>query len=140
MTITRTHHDAPGRPANAAFSEAVSVSGNARTIYVGGQNAIGPDGVMGDDLATQTAVALHNLEAVLGAAGASLSDIVSWSALVVAGQPLGAAFGAFQEVWGDRGRPPAITVAVVHGLANPAFLCEISAVAVTDGDARLSAG
>jgi enamine deaminase RidA (YjgF/YER057c/UK114 family) len=133
MTVTRTHHNAPDRPPNPAFSEAVSISGHARTIYVGGQNAIGPNGVAGDDLATQTTATLHNLEGVLGAAGASLADVVSWSVLVVAGQPLAAAFGAFQEVWGDRGRPPAITVAVVQGLANPAFLCEISAVAVTDG-------
>jgi hypothetical protein len=51
--------------------------------------------------------------------------------LVVAGQPLGAAFGAV----GGRGRPPAITVAFVHGLANPALLCEISAIVVTDATA-----
>lgn len=132
MTFTRVHHDAPGRPANPAFSEAVSVAGNVRTVYVGGQNGVGPDGVLGADLAAQTVAALHNLESVLGGAGAKLEDVVSWSVLVVAGQPLGAAFGAFQEVWGERGNPPAITVAFVQGLANPAFLCEISAVAVTD--------
>jgi enamine deaminase RidA (YjgF/YER057c/UK114 family) len=125
MTFTRAHHNAPGRPANPAFSEAVSVAGNTRTIYVGGQNGVGAD------LAAQTVAALRNLEAVLGEAGAKLEDVVSWSVLVVAGQPLGAAFGAFQEVWGERGNPPAITVAFVQGLANPAFLCEITAVAVT---------
>ena len=132
MTLTRIHHNAPDRPASPAFSEAVSVSGSARTIYVGGQNAVDANGVVGDDLATQTAATLRNLEAVLTEAGAKLEDIVYWSVLVVAGQPLGAAFGAFQQVWGDRGRPPAITGAFVQGLANPAFLCEISAIAVTD--------
>jgi enamine deaminase RidA (YjgF/YER057c/UK114 family) len=126
MTFTRVHHNAPDRPANPAFSEAVSVAGNARTVYVGGQNGVGPD------LASQTVAALRNLESVLGGAGAKLEDVVSWSVLVVAGQALGAAFGAFQEVWGGRGNPPAITVAFVQGLANPAFLCEISAIAVTE--------
>lgn len=136
MALTRIHHNSPDRPANPAFSEAVSVSGSARTIYVGGQNAVGEHGVVGDDLATQAEAALRNLESVLGAAGAKLDDVVSWSMLVVAGQPLGAAFGAFQQVWGDRGNPPAITVAFVQGLANPAFLCEITAVAVTDSEAN----
>jgi enamine deaminase RidA (YjgF/YER057c/UK114 family) len=33
-------------------------------------------------------------------------------------------------VWGTRGAPPAISVDVVAGLANPAFLVEITAIAV----------
>jgi enamine deaminase RidA (YjgF/YER057c/UK114 family) len=40
------------------------------------------------------------------------------------------AFAGFQQVWGARGEPPAITVASVAGLANPRFLVEVSAVAV----------
>jgi enamine deaminase RidA (YjgF/YER057c/UK114 family) len=35
-------------------------------------------------------------------------------------------------VWGERGNPPAISVAVVSGLANPRFLVEISAVAAVE--------
>jgi hypothetical protein len=49
---------------------------------------------------------------------------------VVAGQPLQVGFGVFQRVWGQRPNPPAITGMYVAGLANPAFLAEIDAVAV----------
>lgn len=120
-----------GLPRNPAFSQAVSVEGPARTIYVGGQNAVDADGtVASQDPAAQTARALQNLELVLADAGARLEDVVSWSILVVAGQPLSQAFAGFQQVWGARGEPPAITVAFVAGLANPQFLVEVSAVAV----------
>jgi enamine deaminase RidA (YjgF/YER057c/UK114 family) len=130
--VTVTHLNATGLPSNPSFSQAVVVDGPARTIYVGGQNAIEPDGtVAGADPGEQTRSALRNLEQVLVAAGAALEDVVSWSILMVAGQPLPAAFGAFQEVWGTRGPAPAITVAAVTALANPAFLVEISAIAVT---------
>lgn len=53
-----------------------------------------PAGVEGDNLNTQVAAALLNLESVLGEAGAKLEDIVTWSILVIAGQPLGEAFTA----------------------------------------------
>ena len=42
---------------------------------------------------------------------------------------LGPGFGAFRQAWGERPDPPAITVQVVAGLANPRFLVEVEAVA-----------
>ena len=60
----------------------------------------------------------------------------SWTVLVVEGQPVAEGFGAFQQVWGDRGPAPAITVAFVAGLGNPAWLCEINAIAVVDAQAE----
>jgi enamine deaminase RidA (YjgF/YER057c/UK114 family) len=136
MPTTIRHHNPAGLPRNPAFSQGVSVEGPARTIYVGGQNAVeADDTVASQDLGTQTARALRNVEAVLTDAGARLEDVVSWSILVVDDQPLGAAFAGFQQVWGARGEPPAISVAVVAGLASPQFLVEISAVAVAPQDA-----
>jgi enamine deaminase RidA (YjgF/YER057c/UK114 family) len=136
MTTQVTHHNPAGLPRNPAFSQAVSVQGPTRTIYVGGQNAVEADGaIAGHDLAAQTARALRNLELVLADAGARLEDVASWSILVVAGQPLGEAFAAFQQVWDARGEPPAITVAIVAGLANPQFLVEVSAMAVVPQEA-----
>jgi enamine deaminase RidA (YjgF/YER057c/UK114 family) len=52
---------------------------------------------------------------------------------VVAGQPLAEAIGAFGKAWGRRPNPPAITVAVVAGLANPRFLVELEATAFVPG-------
>jgi enamine deaminase RidA (YjgF/YER057c/UK114 family) len=134
MALRITHLNPDGMPANPAFSQAVVVEGPARTIYVGGQNAVTADGdIDGDDIATQTTRTLRNLELVLRAAGAELGDIVSWTMLVVDGQPLGPGFGAFQQVWSPDDAPPAISAAFVAGLANPKFLVEISAIAVVAG-------
>jgi len=111
MTITITHLNPSGLPRNPGFSQAVAVDGPTRTIYVGGQNAVEPDGtVSSSDAGEQTRRALGNLELVLSEAGARLADVVSWTILMTAGQPLQAAFAAFQEVWGTRGAPPAISV------------------------------
>jgi enamine deaminase RidA (YjgF/YER057c/UK114 family) len=115
-----------------AFTNAVAVTGPVTTIYIGGQNALTPEGeIVGDgDLEAQTIQALRNLEAVLAAAGAGLEDVVKWTIHVVADQPVERGFAAFQRVWDPEARPPAITVTVVEGLANPAFLVEIDAIAV----------
>jgi enamine deaminase RidA (YjgF/YER057c/UK114 family) len=125
------HINPPALPRNPAFSWAVSVEGQARTIYVGGQNALAEDGsIVGDALREQTVRALENLELVLSEAGARLEHVVSWTILVVDGQPLLDGFAGFQQVWGERGETPAISMAFVAGLANPRFLVEISAIAV----------
>ncbi len=130
-----THFNPAGLSQNPAFSQAVSVSGPVRTIYVGGQNGVGADSaVVSGDVGDQTVRALRNLELVLAEAGAGLGDVVSWSISVVQGQSLTAGFQAFQQAWGDRSHPPAISVAFVAGLANPTFLVEISAIAVVGSD------
>lgn len=118
---------------NPAFTQVVTVEGAARTIYVGGQNAVNADGeIVGDDVATQSTQALHNVEVALAAAGATLADVVKWNTYVAAGHPLGEAFAASREAWWQRPDPPAISVLVVAGLANPRFLVEIEAMAVVE--------
>lgn len=119
---------------NPAFSQAVSVAAGARTVYIGGQDAVGPDGeIVGDDLATQTEQVFANLATVLRAAGGTLHDIVQWSIFVVQGHDPLPGFAVFQRVWGREAPPPALTVVTVAGLANPAFLVEIEAIAVVGG-------
>jgi enamine deaminase RidA (YjgF/YER057c/UK114 family) len=126
------HLNPDGLHRNPAFSQVVTVEGAGRTIYVGGQNAVDVSGaIVGDAVGAQTRQALRNVETALAGAGAVLTDIVTWRVSVVAGQPLGEAFAAAQQAWGRRSNPPAISVLVVTGLANPRFLVEIEAVAVT---------
>jgi enamine deaminase RidA (YjgF/YER057c/UK114 family) len=116
---------------NPAFTQAVVIEGPAKTIYIGGQNAVRADGsIAGETLAEQTQQALLNVAAALTAAGATLHDVVRWTAAVVEGQPLVEGFAAFREAWGDAADPPTLSVHVVAGLANPKFLVEIDAVAV----------
>jgi enamine deaminase RidA (YjgF/YER057c/UK114 family) len=116
---------------NPAFSQVVVVEAPAKTIYVGGQNAVTADGtIVGDTLAEQTRQTLRNVEAALAAAGATVADVVRWTVAIVDGQPLREGFAAFGAVRGAAADPPAISVHVVSGLANPRFLVEIDAIAV----------
>jgi enamine deaminase RidA (YjgF/YER057c/UK114 family) len=85
--------------------------------------------IAGDTLADQARQALGNVRTALDAAGAKLTDVVRWTVAVVEEQPLGVGFGAFREAWCGAGGPPTIGVYVVSGLANPAFLVEIDAIA-----------
>jgi enamine deaminase RidA (YjgF/YER057c/UK114 family) len=136
---TITHLNPEAMHNNPAFTQAVIVEGNARTIYIGGQNAVDADGqIVGSDLAAQTEQVFNNVETILDAAGATLHDIIKWNVYVVQGQDLGAGFAVFQQRWGTTAKPPAITFAFVAGLANPEFLVEIEAIAVTGQDASVT--
>ena len=128
-----THVNPEAMHNNPAFSQAVVIEGAARTIYVGGQNAVDADGniVGAGDLDAQTEQTLKNIETVLAASGAGRDDVVKWTIFVVQGQDINAGFAAFQRVWGAAARPPIITFAFVAGLANPEFLVEIEVLAVT---------
>jgi enamine deaminase RidA (YjgF/YER057c/UK114 family) len=118
---------------NQAFTNVIVVSGAAKTIYIGGQDAVDAAGnIVGKgDIAAQTQQALANVQIALAAGGATLEHVIKWTIFIVQGQPLGPAFEVAQRVWGDRPNPPAITGAFVAGLANPDFLIEIEAIAVT---------
>jgi enamine deaminase RidA (YjgF/YER057c/UK114 family) len=119
-------------PSNPAFSQAVSVTGAHRVIYIGGQDAVDAEGnVVGrGDLRKQAEQIFRNLKLVLNAAGAQLENVVKWNIYVVQGQSLRPAFEVFGQEWAGRSNPPAISVMYVAGLANPDFLAEIDAVAV----------
>ncbi|CAL9670523.1 Putative aminoacrylate peracid reductase RutC [Actinosynnema sp. ALI-1.44] len=125
-----THLNPPALHANPAFSQAVKVDGPGSLLFIGGQNGVDRHGqVVGDDAFAQSVQAFRNLEAVLEAAGGSLENVVKWTIITTDRAHIGPGFGAFQQVWAGRANPPAITVQIVSGLANPAYLVEIEAVA-----------
>jgi enamine deaminase RidA (YjgF/YER057c/UK114 family) len=117
---------------NPAFTNVIVVTGPAKTVYVGGQDAVDASGaIVGKgDLKAQTEQVLKNIQAALAAGGAQLEHVVKWNLYIVEGQSLGAGFEAFQRIWGNRPHPPAISMAFVSGLANPDFLVEMDAIAV----------
>ena len=117
---------------NPAFTNAISVTGNVRTIYIGGQDAVDASGtIVGKgNIKQQTEQVFSNLQAALKAGGAELENVIKWNIYIVQGQPIQPAFEVFQNVWGRRPNPPAITVMFVFGLANPEFLVEMDAIAV----------
>jgi enamine deaminase RidA (YjgF/YER057c/UK114 family) len=117
---------------NPAFSNVIVVTGAAKTVYIGGQDAVDESGnIVGKgDIKAQTEQILHNLQVALSAAGAGIEHVVKWNIYVIQGQSVQPGFEVFQRIWGDRPNPPAITVAFVAGLAHPDFLAEIAAIAV----------
>jgi enamine deaminase RidA (YjgF/YER057c/UK114 family) len=117
---------------NPAFSQAVAVSGAVKTVYIGGQNAVDASGtIIGrGDIGAQTEQVLLNLQAALAAGGASLEHVIKWNIYLVQGQPLQPGFAVFQRVWNRRPNPPAISMVMVAGLANPDYLIEMDAIAV----------
>ncbi|AAM30198.1 RidA family protein [Methanosarcina mazei] len=117
---------------NPAFTNVVAVTGQVKTIYIGGQDAVDASGtIVGKgDIKKQTEQVLANLQAALKAGGAELEHVVKWNLYVVQGQPLQPGFEAFQKFWGRRPDPPVITAMFVSGLANPDFLVEMDAIAV----------
>ena len=117
--------------ASPAFSHAVRVPAGSDMVYVGGQNGTGPDGnVVGPGVGEQTRQAFENLQTCLQAANASLADVVKWTILCVEGVDMQEGFAASGDILPAGVAPPAITVAIVSGLAVPGALVEIEAVAV----------
>ena len=117
---------------NPAFSNVIVVSGNARTVYVGGQDALDAHGqIVGKgDLKAQVEQVLKNIEIALAAGGAKLEHVIKWNLYVVQGQSLREGYAAFQSIGIRQSHPPAISMAFVSGLANPDFLVEMDAIAV----------
>jgi len=117
---------------NSAFTNVIVASGQMKTVYIGGQDAIDASGtIIGKgDIKQQTEQVLKNLQSALKAGGADVEHVIKWNIYVVQGQPIQPAFEVFQGVWGRRPNPPAITMVFVSGLANPDFLVEMDAIAL----------
>jgi enamine deaminase RidA (YjgF/YER057c/UK114 family) len=117
--------------ASPAFSHAVRVPGGSDMVYVGGQNGTDPDGnIVGPGVGEQSRQAFENLRSCLEAADATLADVVKWTILCVEGVDMQEGFAAAAHLLPEDVAPPAITVAIVSGLAVPGALVEVEAVAV----------
>ena len=137
MTVTTTigrvkHLNPDSMMKSPAFSQVIEVSGNARTIYIAGQNAVDRIGrVVGvGDIGKQAEQVMRNLKAALYSVDADLQDIVKMAIYIVQGQPLEPGYEAFLRAWGNREEPPTISTIFVAGLARPEVLLEIDAIAV----------
>lgn len=125
------HINPEGMHQNPVYSQAIMVPASARILFIGGQNAVGPDGkiVGGKDIAKQTEQAVSNLEKVLKAAGAGLENLVRVGIFLKDDVDINPGFEVWMKHWGKREKPPIVTALRVAGLANPEFLIEIEATA-----------
>ncbi|TCP44748.1 reactive intermediate/imine deaminase [Tamaricihabitans halophyticus] len=123
--VSISTEDAP-KPV-AAYQQAVR-KGNI--LQVAGQVGIDPKTgkPAGDTVAEQTAQLFDNLRAILGAAGASMDDVVMMRAYLTDG----AHFAEFNEVYERQVSAPFPARTTVYVGLNPGLLVEIDALAVLD--------
>jgi enamine deaminase RidA (YjgF/YER057c/UK114 family) len=84
---------------NPAFSQGVGVTGNIKTVYVGGQNALDASGkIVGKgDIEAQSEQTLKNLQTALADGGANLEHVVKWNVDIVQGRSPLPGFEAFRR-------------------------------------------
>lgn len=118
-------------PGSPFYSQGVEVQPGGRTVFVSGQVGIGPDGVPAEGIGAQSRQAVANVHAVLAEAGLGPGSVVSQRIYLTSGESVPGFVEAAAEFLGED--PPATTMLLVAGLADPALLVEIEAVAVAHG-------
>jgi enamine deaminase RidA (YjgF/YER057c/UK114 family) len=126
----------PGVAKGPGYSHVVTTSG--RLAFIAGQIGVDADGqlVGPGDLAAQTRQALQNMQSILGAVGASWSDVVrlGWYVTDIANlQTIRDRRDEFlRPNLGDQPNP-ASTLVQVASLFRPEFLVEVEAVVALPG-------
>ncbi|WP_025690887.1 RidA family protein [Paenibacillus zanthoxyli] len=134
-TFKMKHINPEGLFKSKAFSQAITVTGKAKTIYIGGQNAINSKGeLIGvGDLELQTKQALHNIKTILATENASFANLVKLNIYLVSGSDPLIGYKVFQEMAGSLDNPPLVTVLFVSEFASrPTCLLEIDGIAVIE--------
>lgn len=113
-------------PTPESYTHVVVATGS-RMVFVAGQVADGPEG----DLATQARLAFANVGRCLAAAGARPDQVARITIYVVnlTVEDLPIISAGRIAVFGDH--KPADTLLGVHTLAEPGYLIEVEAIAVT---------
>ncbi|MFF6787685.1 RidA family protein [Streptomyces filamentosus] len=118
--------------AGLGFNQGELVSGHTRTLYLSGQTAMNADGrpEHEGDMAAQLALSADNVEAVLGAAGMSLANLVRLDVYTTDVDLLFRHYGVLAARLAAAGVAPATTMLGVTRLAIPGQLVELEGTAV----------
>jgi enamine deaminase RidA (YjgF/YER057c/UK114 family) len=101
------------------------------TVYFAGQTAQNEQGeVVGTDITTQGTQVMENLKKALASVGATFDNLVKTTIYVTDARYREALSEVRRKYMGSS--LPTSTFIVVAGLANPAYLVEIEAIAVLD--------
>jgi enamine deaminase RidA (YjgF/YER057c/UK114 family) len=114
-------------PPAAPYSHAILVPAGSTMLYTAGVVPTAPDGSTPDDLGAQAEQVWASIQVILEAANMVVTDIVSITTYVVAGNELGAVMAARNAAM--AGHRPASTLVTVPALARPDWKLEISVVA-----------
>lgn len=132
MAIERTAINPVTWSLDLGFNQGEVVTGHTRTLYCSGQTAMGADGVPlhEGDMAAQIGLSLDNLEAVLGAAGMSLSNLVRLNVYATDVDLLFQHYGVLASRLGAAQVAPTTTMLGVTRLAVPGQMVELEGTAV----------
>lgn len=114
-------------PAGRSYSHGVIVEAG-RLLFVAGQTSRDAQGnvVHKGDAAGQTRQVLENMKKVVEGAGGRMEDVAKLTVYITDIKHREAVARVRQEFF--KGDPPASTLLVVAGLADPDFLVEIEAI------------
>ena len=126
-TLHRRLNPADGPAPFSKYSQSVEVMEDRRWLHVSGQVGIDPDGRLAEGASAQMEQAWRNIFAVLSSAEMTPEHLVKVTAFLTRSEDV----GSYREV---RERvlttaQPASSLILVAGLADPAWLVEIEAVA-----------
>jgi enamine deaminase RidA (YjgF/YER057c/UK114 family) len=127
MAIEHTNPPGMNPPPPGMYTHVVKAG---PSVYISGQLAFDATGnlVGGSDVAAQYRQVWANVTTALASAGATVDDIVRTTTYIVGQGNVQAVRSVRQEV--NPQPPPASTLITVVGLANPACLVEVDAIAV----------
>lgn len=126
--LTRSNPSGIHKPF-ANYSHVVTVDGAKRLVFCAGQVAADAAGTVlsAGDFDAQAQMVMTNLETALAAGGAKFADVTKVTIYIVDPADVAKARGILSTWFGDA--PPASTLCVLRGLANPNFLVEVEAIA-----------
>lgn len=114
------------------FNQAEIVEGKSRELLCSGQSAMSADGTPqhAGDMGAQVGMSLDNLEAVLHAAGMTLSNVVRLNIYTTDVDAFFEVYGLLAERLGGAGTAPPGCLLGVSRLAFPELMVELEATAV----------
>jgi enamine deaminase RidA (YjgF/YER057c/UK114 family) len=121
------HNPATVAKPASAYSHGIEVAPNARWLQISGQVGVTPDGRTAVGIEAQAEACWTNIKAILADAGMTIDDVTKVTTFLVNRDDVPAV-----RVVRDRhlgAARPASTLVVVQGLASPAWLIEVEAVA-----------
>jgi 2-iminobutanoate/2-iminopropanoate deaminase len=126
--ITRTNPKTISKPFTN-YAHVVTVEGAKKLVFCAGQVAADINGKVlpPDDFEAQAKMVMKNLESALTAGGAKLSDVTKVTIYICNPHDVPNARSILSDYFGAT--PPASTLCILRGLANPNFLLEIEAIA-----------
>ena len=112
------------------YSQCALVDGATRRLEISGQVGVHPDGTVAEGLAAQLDTALANIDRALAAAGMTRANLMKITVYLTENTSEAVStYRMRRDRWVGDHPPPAATLLIVSGLASPALVVEVDAIA-----------